>query len=127
MYLWRIYVNLRGIRNRTIANMTFSLVLPSLRILTPFDDKVFEDNKIPKRGVREPLYNICFRDISENIAEFIKSQLYNKVVGKSIDFIGEIDHIIDVCDINLLPWGGDVNAITCLQKINDLMFDTLLV
>ena len=127
MYLWDIDVNLRGIRNRTIANMTFSLVLPSLRILTPFDDKVFEDNKIPTRWIREPLYTIRFNVSENNISEFIRSQLYNKVVGEVTDLTSEIEHMCDMTDIYTFPSWKFYGNITCLQKLNDLMFNTLLV
>ena len=126
MYMWSIDVHRRGIRNRTITNITLSRVFSTLRVSTPFDDKVFTDYKIPTE-VREMIYNIHFHVSENNIAEGIRSQLYNKVVGKSINFTSEIDHIIDVCDIYAFPWGGHVNTITGLRKINDLMFDTLLI
>jgi len=126
MYMWSIDVHRRGIRNRTITNITLSCVFSTLRISTPFDDKVFtEDYKIPTEG--EEIYSTRFNVYENNIAEFIRSQLYNKVVGERIEFISGIEHLIDMFDIYAFPWGGHVNTITGLQKINDLMFDTLLI
>ena len=107
MYMWCIDVHRRGTRNRTITNISLSCVFSTLRISSPFDDKIFiEDYKIPTEG--EVIYCTRFHVYEDNIANLIRSLLCNKVVGRRIDFTGEIDHIIDVFDIYAFPWGGGV-------------------
>jgi len=122
MYLWHIDVHRRRIRNRTITNITFSGVFAALHISSTFDDKVFTEYKIPRRG---RVYNVS----ENNISEFIRSELYNKVVGEVTDLTSDMEHMCDMTDIHTFPiWKiQEGNTITCLQKLNDLMFDTLLV
>jgi len=125
--MWCIDVHRRGTRNRTITNISLSCVFSTLHISSPFDDKVFtEDYKIPTEG--EEIYSTRFNVSENNIAEFIRSQLYNKVVGEVTDITSEIEHMCDMTDIYTFPlWKIHRNAITDLQKLNDLMFDTLLI
>jgi len=121
MYLWHIYVNRRTIRSRTITVVTFSGVFVRLHIISPFDGKIFTEYKIP-RGER--IYNVS----ENNISEFIKSHLYNKVVGEVTDLTSEIEHTCDITDIHIFPiWKiQEGNSIICLQKLNDLMFELLV-
>ena len=121
MYLWDIHVSRRTIRNRTITVVTFSGVFGRLNIISPFDDQVFTEYKMPRK---ERVYNVS----ENNISEFIRSNLYNRVVGEVTDLTGYMD-MCDMTDIHTFPiWKiQEGNTITCLQKLNDLMFDTLLV
>ena len=120
MYLWHIYVNRRTIRSRTITVVTFSGVFGRLHIISPFDDKVFTEYKMPRK---ERVYNVS----ENNISEFIRSNLYNRVVGEVTDLTGYMD-MCDMIDIYTLPlWEfQEGNTITCLQKLNDLMFELLV-
>ena len=129
MYMWCIDVNRRGTstnenRKRTICLYCMFL---TLRIESPFDDKIFiEDNKIPTEG-NGGLYNIKFHVYEYKIADLIRSLLSNKVMGGRPNFVSGIDHIIDVLDIYAFPWGLYEDTIDCLRRINDLMFDILLI
>ena len=123
MYLWDIHVR----RHRTITSIKLSCVFTMLYISSPFDDKIFtEDYNIPtERGGEK--YSIRFNVSENNISEFIKSQLYNKVVGEVTDLTSEIEHMCDMTDIYTFPSWKFYGNITCLQKLNDLMCNTLLV
>ena len=129
--MWCIDVHRRGTithenkyRKRTI---TLYCMFSTLRIASPFDDKLFtEDNKIFTED-NGRIYSTCFRVYEYKIADLIRSLLSNRVMGGRPNFISGIEHIIDVLDIYSFPWGRYEDTITCLWEINDLMFDILLI
>ena len=130
MYMWCINVHHRGTgtnglnRKRT---MDLYCMFSTFYIASPFDNKIFtEDNKIATDS-NGGLYCTRFHVYEYNIAKLIRSLLSNKVVGKRLDLTSGIEHIIDVFDIYAFPWEVYENAITGLWKINDLMFDILLI
>jgi len=135
MYLWYIDVKRCGTNNNENQKwrITLSCNFSIFYIATPFDHMIFtatEDNWITgaKRVITEgEEYRTRFYTYENNIAKLIKSLLCNRVVRGHHYFVNDIDHIIDRGDIYIFPWGRYGDMISCLQKINDLMFDTLLV
>jgi len=125
MYMWCIDVNRRGTSTNENRKRTITLycMFLTLRIESPFDDKIFtEDYKIATGG---RIYSTRFHVYEYKIADLIRSLLSNRVMGGRPNFISGIEHIIDVLDIYSFPWGRYEDTITCLWEINDLMFDIL--
>ena len=135
MYLW--HIDARHCGTNTNENQEWKITLycnfSVCYIATPFDHMIFtpaEDNWITgaKRVMTEgEEYETVFYVSENNITKLIKSLLCNRVVRGHHYFVNNINHIIDGRDIYPSPWGRYNDVISCLQKKNDLMFDTLLV
>ena len=127
MYMWCIDVHCgRGANKNRKRTIDLYCMFSTFYIASPFDDTIFtEDNKIATDS-NGGFYTIRFHVYENNIAEFIRYLLFNRVVGQRHGLPSGIEHIIDVFDIYAFPWEVYETTITGLRKINDLMFDTLI-
>ena len=137
MYLW--HIDAKRCETNTNENQEWKITLycnfSGFYTDSPFDHMIFtpaEDNWIihAKRVETEgEEYKTVFFVYENNLAKLINVLMRGRVVGFYRYFTNNINHIIDGRDIDIYPspWGRYADVISCLRKINDLMFDTLLV
>jgi len=126
--MWCIDVhNGRGANKKQKRTIELYCMFLEVYIASSFDDTIFtEDNKIASDN-NGGFYSTRFNVYENNIANLIRTLLFNKVVGQRHGLVSGIENIIDVFDVYAFPWEGYENAIMCLRRINDLMFDTLII
>ena len=136
MYLW--YIDAKYCDENQEGKIALYCNISRFYTDSSFDDMIFtptEDNWIIyAKRVATPgeEYETVFYVHENNLAKLINVLMRGRVVGGYNLFTNEIEHIIDEMDemdidIDPPPWGRYADVISCLRKINDLMFDTLLV